>query len=154
MTSQRQLIVLLIAVVGCSPRPPAQDEPPAGEPPRAAALQPAAAPITDQDWILVALGERAAPLGADDRPLTLRLDSGASRAVGFAGCNRYSGNYTLTGDSLRFGPAISTKMSCGTSDAVERSYLAMLPLVVTHAVADDTLTLNGPDGALARFRRQ
>ncbi len=102
----------------------------------------------------MALGERAAPLGADDRPLTLRLESGASRAVGFAGCNRYSGSYTLAGDSLKFGPAISTKMSCGASDEVERSYLATLPLVVTYAVADDTLTLNGPGGTLARFRKQ
>jgi heat shock protein HslJ len=93
-------------------------------------------------------------MGAGDRPLTLRLESAGSRAVGFAGCNRYSGAYTLAGDSLRFGPAISTKMSCGAADQIEQGYLAMLPVVVTYAAADTSLVLNGPGGSLARFRKQ
>ncbi|MGH7516438.1 MAG: META domain-containing protein [Gemmatimonadales bacterium] len=143
--------LLLSAVIGCGPKPPADDEPPQDTPTPPAA---AAAPITDRDWILVALGERPAPLGAGDRPLTLRLESASSRAVGFAGCNRYSGNYILGGDSLKFGPAISTKMSCGASDQVEQGFLAMLPLIVSYAATDSSLTLHGPGGPLARFRKQ
>jgi heat shock protein HslJ len=147
----------LFALAACGPKPPAQDEPPSDRSAQPAPAAPAAAgtsPITDQDWILVELGERPAPMGAGNRPLTLRLQSAESRAVGFAGCNRYSGGYTLAADSLRFGPAISTKMSCGEADKVEQGYLAMLPLVVTYAATDTSLVLNGPGGALARFRKQ
>ena len=149
--------VALVAVGGCGPKPPAQDEPPPDRPAPAEAAAPApatAGAITDQDWILAQLGERTAPMGAGNRPPTLRLQSAESRAVGFAGCNRYSGGYTLAGDSLKFGPAISTKMSCGEADQVERGFLAMLPLVVTYTATDTSLVLNGPGGPLARFRKQ
>lgn len=144
---------LTLAALGCDAKPPAQDGPPPSDLPEATPAADAAAPITDQDWILVALGERSSPKGAGERPLTLRLESASSRAVGFAGCNRYSASYTLAGDSLKFGPAMSTKMSCGESDQVERAYLAMLPLVVTYTATDSSLTLSGPGGALAQFRK-
>ncbi len=150
--------LLIMLASSCGPKPQPQGEPDANAPP--AGAQPpaaqAAAPMSlvDQDWILTALGERDAPLGAGDRPLTLRLDSASSRATGFAGCNRFGAGYTLAGDSLKFGPAISTKMSCGESDRIEQGYLAMLPLVVTYAATDTSLVLNGPGGALARFRKQ
>jgi heat shock protein HslJ len=148
--------LLVVLGTGCGPQPPGRDQPPAEQP---AASTPApssasAATITDKDWILVSLGKRSAPLGAGDRPLTLRLDSASSRATGFAGCNRYSGGYTLAGDSLKFSPAVSTKMSCGESDQVEQGYLAMLPLVVSFTATDTSLVLSGPGGALARFRKQ
>jgi heat shock protein HslJ len=149
--------VTLLVLGACGPKPPAQDEPPAGRSSQSEPAVPAstgASPITDQDWILVQLGERPAPMGAGNRPLTLRLQSAESRAVGFAGCNRYGGSYTLTADSLKFGPAISTKMSCGDADKLEQGFLAMLPLVVTYAATDTSLVLSGPGGALARFRKQ
>jgi putative lipoprotein len=142
-----------VALAGCGPKPP--DEPrDAGPPPaNAPASRPATATITDRDWHLVAIGEQPAPMGAGDRPITLRLESSGTRAVGFAGCNRYSGPFTLAGDSLRFGPAISTKMSCGDADQVEQGFLAMLPLVVSYEATDTSLVLNGPGGPLARFRQ-
>ena len=71
---------------------------------------PARTQITDRDWVLVALGEQSSPLGRGNQPATLRLEASTSRAVGFAGCNRFSASYTLAGDSLRFGPAMATKM--------------------------------------------
>jgi heat shock protein HslJ len=80
-------------------------------------------PVTDRDWVLVSLGEQSSPVGRDKQPATLRLDASANRAVGFAGCNRYSASYTLSGDSLRFGPAIATKMACVDGDELERHYL-------------------------------
>ena len=144
---------VFLALVGCGPKP--ADEPAdAGAPPASApASNPAPGTITDRDWHLVAMGERPAPMGAGNRPITLRLESSGPRAVGFAGCNRYSGPFTLAGDSLRFGPAISTKMSCGDADKVEQGFLAMLPLVVSYEATDTSLVLNGPGGPLARFRQ-
>ena len=76
------------------------------------------------------------------------------RAPGFAGCNRYSAPYTIAGDSLGFGPAISTKMACAEGDSLERAYLAIIPDVTGYQATDSTLTLTGSSGALAVFRAQ
>jgi heat shock protein HslJ len=117
------------------------------QPPAASTASP-----EDREWILVRLGEVAAPLGGGGRPATLRFDRTTDRAAGFAGCNRYSAGYTLAGDSLTFGPAISTKMACADGDELERGYLAMLPAIRSYALSDSTLTLNGSGGPLAHFR--
>lgn len=132
----------MLTIVACSPKPPGAERPPAAT----------AATLTDREWVLVGLGELDGPLGAGGRPATIRFDPATGRAEGFAGCNRYSAAYTLTGDSLAFGPAVSTKMACVDGDELERGYLAMLPAVRSHELSDSTLTLNGSGGPLARFR--
>ena len=108
--------------------------------------------ITDRDWTLVALGEKSDPAGMGGRPVTLRLDSATSRANGFAGCNSYSGSYELAGGKLSFGPAISTKMFCESSQAVEDVYLAALGKISSWELANGVLTLRGAGGTALRFR--
>ena len=110
--------------------------------------------IIERDWSLVALGDSAAPLGSGGKPATVRFDSAAGRASGFAGCNRYSAPYDITGDSVGFGPAISTKMACADGDTLERAFLAIFPSVTGYQATDSTLTLTGSSGALARFKAQ
>ena len=134
--------VWLLAAVACGPRTPNAERPPAAS----------AASLDDREWVLDGLGEVAAPLGAGGRPATLRFDPTTGRAAGFAGCNRYSAGYTLAGDSLTFGPAVSTKMACADGDELERGYLAMLPAIRSYTLSDSTLTLNGSSGPLAHFR--
>src|SRR6266851_321314 len=114
-------VLLLAAALGCGPKPPHREPPPSSP----------AAPITDREWTLATLGERSAPLGGGGHPATLRLESATSRAVGFGSCNRFSASYRLSGDSLSFGPVLSTKMSCADGDELERSFLATLPSVAT-----------------------
>jgi putative lipoprotein len=97
-------------------------------------------------------GEQSAPPGAGGRPATIQFDGGTGRAAGFAGCNRYSGRYTVAGAGLTFGPAVSTKMACTDGDELERSYLAILPRVTSYTVSDTGLILDGSAGPLARFR--
>ena len=132
----------VLLTLGCGRTPPAE------QPPKALAAR----PITDRDWQLVALGERTNPTGSGGQPITLRLDATMSRAAGFAGCNRYSAGYVLTADSLSLAAAISTKMACAEGMDVENSFLATLPSISTYQATDSTLILNGPAGALARFR--
>jgi len=132
----------LLIVVACGPKSPASEQPPALS----------AASLDNREWALVGLGEVTAPLGAGGRPATLQFDPIGGRAAGFAGCNRYSAGYALAGDSLTFGPAISTKMACAEGDELERGYLAMLPAIRSYALSDSTLTLSGSGGPLARFR--
>ena len=108
--------------------------------------------VTSREWTLVALGNSAVP--AAGRPVTLRFDAGENRASGLAPCNQYSGPYTMTRDSLRFGAIISTKMAC-TDDSrnlLEQKYLGGLSAVTTYQQADSTLTLLSTAGEIARFR--
>ena len=132
----------LLPIFACGPKPPASDQRPSVSD----------RPLDNREWALVGLGEAAAPLGAGGRPATIQFDPGAGRAAGFAGCNRYSAGYTLAGDSLTFGPALSTKMACADGDELEREYLAVLPAIRSYQLSDATLTLDGSSGPLARFR--
>lgn len=133
MKCLRAAFVIGLAAAGCKPAP-------------------TAAPITDREWTLVQLGENSSPAGNGGKPVTMTLASAETRASGNAGCNRYSGPYTLSGTSLSFGPAISTKMACNEGMDVETAYLSMLPNVTSFAATDSSLVLLGANGALARFR--
>jgi heat shock protein HslJ len=134
-------LVLLLTACSGPPKPPNRerfDTPP----PK---------PITDREWVLVALATEPVPAGRDHQPATLRLEASPGRAVGFAGCNRFSASYTLAGDSLRFGPATATKMACADGDELERGFLGALPAVSIYQATDSTLTLEGPTGPVLRF---
>lgn len=154
MRSTLPVIAALFALsLGCqkSEQPPPSD-PRQPFPPASVTLPPMA--ITDRDWALSTLGERANPMGNGDRPPTLRLESATGRASGFAGCNRFSGTYTLSGDTLSFGPLASTKMACPQGNDVEVAYLAALGKVRTYTTSDSVLTLRATDAPIAIFRPQ
>ena len=108
--------------------------------------------ITDREWELVALAEDTGPRGAGGRPVTLRLDAASGRAVGFAGCNRFSASYALNGDRLTFGAPIATRMACSEGMDLEGRFLATLELLTGYQATETTLVLSGPEGLLVRFR--
>jgi heat shock protein HslJ len=58
----------------------------------------------------------------------------------------------MRGDSLSFGPAMSTKMACPEGMDLERRFLVALPSITSFTRADSTLTLSGPSGPLAQFK--
>ena len=113
-------ILLALVAMACKPKP---ETPPA--------VNSSSVSIANRDWTLAQLGENTNPVGNGGNPVTLRLDSTELRASGNAGCNRYSGPYTLAGSRLSFGPAISTKMACDQGMDVETAFLSMLPSVTS-----------------------
>jgi heat shock protein HslJ len=146
--------VTLLAL-GCSrPEEAAMTDSTPAVPPPTATVSASPPVITDRDWALASLGERTNPMGAGNRAPTLRLDAAAGRASGFAGCNRFTGPFTLAGDSLRFGPLVSTKMACADGNEVETAYLAALGQAQTWTATDSTLTLHLGGAAIAGFRAQ
>ena len=81
-----------------------------------------------------------------DVAATLYLQDG--QASGDAGCNTFSGDYSIDGDALTFGPMMSTMMICeGEKASTEAAYLAGFPLVASYAVEGDTLGLLDASGA-------
>jgi heat shock protein HslJ len=108
--------------------------------------------LTDRMWALVALGDGSTPPpGAQGKQATLRLDSGNLRVSGFAGCNRFTGGYTQSGDTLRFGALGATKMYCPDGEALERIVLSLVPRVTTWVITEGRLHLSGYGEKLATF---
>ena len=87
------------------------------------------------------------PIPAAANP-TLLLEEGA--ASGDAGCNRFTGEYTLDGESIEFGPFAVTLMACEPAiDEFERAYLAALGTADTIEVTDDAVVIStGADNQL------
>ncbi len=111
-----------------------------------------APPITGKEWVVVALGDRIAPVGSGGHLLTLILDDSTDHVSGFSGCNQYGGSYSLSGDTLKFGPLVSTKMMCIDAIDLESIYLAALPTITTWRLSDSTLTLSGAGAVAVKLR--
>ena len=75
------------------------------------------------------------------------------RVAGSTGCNRFTGPYTLDGESLALGPLAQTMMAClPPRDAVERAYVAALERVARWRADDGELALLDANGdELLRF---
>ena len=142
-------VLIFAAAVACTQKP---DTPPAADSAAPGEISTPPSGITDREWLLVQLGDKLSPQGNGGKPVTLTLASAEGRASGDAGCNQYSGPFTLSGNQLTFGPAISTKMACEQGMDVETAFLSMLNDVRTYQATDSSLTLRGASGPVARFR--
>ena len=109
-------------------------------------------PLESTSWRLVELGGRPA-LGGGERRAHLRFKSDSASVVGFTGCNRLSGQFTRDGTTLRFGPAITTRMACAdpAMNQQEQAFLSALNDTERYAIVGDTLTLFGAAGPMARL---
>jgi heat shock protein HslJ len=78
-------------------------------------------------------------------------------ATGNAGCNQFGGgpegNYSVSGDTLRFHDIAVTRMACGgDKDEVEREVLEVLSDTVSYRIAGNALTITHPSGKGLRLR--
>lgn len=91
------------------------------------------------------------PTGAQ---LSLQFDT-RGRVSGRAGCNRYTGTYTLSGEDLRMAPGAATRMACVPALMdVESRYLRQLAAVQRFDIGEDgTLQLIGAQGERIVARR-
>jgi heat shock protein HslJ len=92
-------------------------------------------------WNLVELGNTA-----DFAHIVPTIEFGADGSVaGFAGCNTFTGSYTINGSTLALGPLATTKIGCvRPASAVESDYLAALTGVTSWEIgADGRLALGG-----------
>ena len=110
-------------------------------------------PPTGVEWQLVSLGGTPAGLGANGHSATLLLDAVAGRASGYAGCNQFSGAYTLTSGALTFGPLAMTRMACAQGGELERRYSMALEQTTDWKVTAKGLELLRGSTLLARFTK-
>jgi len=99
--------------------------------------------LTGKVWALTEL--KGAPLTAGVGISAQFTSDGM--VSGSAGCNRYTGTYTVSGSSITFpSPMATTMMMCDESVmAQESAYLSVLGEVKTYAIKGDQLTLVGSD---------
>lgn len=107
-------------------------------------------------WVLRTLGSSHAVLGADGRPVDLQLLGDEQRAAGFSGCNRYTGGYSLEGESehgspLSFGLMAGTLMACPEGGDIEQPYLQMLSTVTAYRLQGEVLALLADGEVVASF---
>ncbi len=69
------------------------------------------------------------------------------RVTGNAGCNDYTGSYTVAGDTLTIGPLAATQKACGPAETVvETAFMTVMGRVATYAVSGGSLELKTADG--------
>lgn len=132
-------LVGVVAVAGCSHAPGRAD--------------PRAAPLEGTRWVLAEVSGQRAVMGLDEEPVTLQLDHAVGRATGYAGVNRFSGEYHLDEASLRFGPLATTRRA-GPPEAetLEMSVLNALAAVSGWKITGASLELLDHHGSrLMRF---
>lgn len=114
----------------------------------------AAAPLAGTHWRLTELPREEGFAVDPELRAHLVLDAEASRVSGSSGCNRLTGTYTQDGDALTFGPLAGTRMACPEPAMdLERRFHAALEGVTGYSIDGEALTLEGPDGPVARFER-
>ena len=108
-------------------------------------------PLPGTRWLLAEIA--GTPVVEPGRATLDFEESG--RASGNGSCNRFSGTATMVGDSLSFGPLISTKMACVEEalTAQEGRYLGILGAARRYAVSGDTLRIYTTAGEGLRFIR-
>jgi len=138
MTGTAELVAVPLAAGGPSPGPSRSAATASGSAPAGSAA------ITDlggTTWLLVQLGTTT-ELALVVPDIGFAEDGTVS---GFAGCNTFTGSYTVTGSALSLGPLATTKVGCpGPAGAVEADVLAGLAGVRSWSVgADGRLVLDG-----------
>lgn len=103
-------------------------------------------------WKLLALRGQPVQVAEGQREPHLILQGPQKRVVGFAGCNRLLGSYTLEGTSLSFARLAGTMMACVQGGEGERAFLDALSAVAGWRIDGERLELLDAGGAtVAQF---
>lgn len=104
--------------------------------------------LAGTNWSFVSIGGVAV---AADRPTSLQFDG--NRLSGSAGCNRFSGIYSVDGGTLKAGPLMATEMACPGME-LEQAFFKLMASPVSLTFADDgALILTGSEGRTAVLKR-
>jgi heat shock protein HslJ len=106
--------------------------------------------LAGTQWVLSTLGGNTPLTGTQ---VTLNFgDDG--RVSGTDGCNRFTGAFTESGESLTFGPLASTMMACEENVGVQASlFNTALQNTQTFTASESELTLLRGAGAIATFSK-
>lgn len=141
------LIVLSLSLLlaACGPAAEATPQP---EPTFESSI-PTAMPVAQTDpallgaeWKLVSYGPIAATIPAVPETTVTLLFNQDGTMGGAGGCNGYGGNYSVTGDSIRFTEVISTMMACEEDVMAQESALLIgFEAATSYQISGDMLAI-------------
>ena len=97
-------------------------------------------------WKLISLGGPVSQITVDPQ-IETSIDFDAGNLSGNVGCNGFGGEYTVDGNTLTFGPIMSTMMFCEEFAVQESMTLSVLHEKATYELKGNTLTITSADGA-------
>jgi heat shock protein HslJ len=110
-------------------------------------------PLEGISWRLIWYGAGTSPLDGTEIGLVFQTDG---TLVGVSGCNAYSADYRIDGESLVIGAITQTDKACPEPDGVmaqEADYLEAVGSGVSHVITLTGLELRDADGQpIAEFR--
>lgn len=133
------VLTLALMLTACTP---VQGEVPSITTPTSAAVEDEDS-LANTQWALTSFGAPGAETAAmEEVPITLEF-TGEGQLAGNGGCNSYSGEYQLEGETLTVGEIVSTLVACVDTEAMEQeiSYFEALQLATTYALVNDSLTI-------------
>lgn len=117
-------------------------------------LPPAAnfAQVKASNWYLIGMNEK----DVASEKLTLKFDADHPRINLFGGCNNYFGNYTVTDQTISFGPMMGTMMACQDKMNIENAYVGMFDKKhLTYVLEDNYMHLyNGEKHVLTYVNKE
>jgi heat shock protein HslJ len=167
------MVFLAIVLSGCTSQPasqpvatatappvPVQSQAPATQVPLTQAQAATTDPALSGMWYLKMMGLQGgtAPIQVMNTQITAIFDNQGSLS-GFAGCNNYNAQYTLTGESLpngkgiTVGPIASTQKYCADTGSTETQFLQILQKAKSYTVNAGELTITDSIGSVLVFQR-
>ncbi len=102
-------------------------------------------------WELVHINGN--PLTKEQKVPWLELDRGEKRFFGSGGCNQFGGNLEIDGDTISFGPAISTKIACKNMETERAMLRALSRQKLVYEIRGNRLILSSQKDTL-EFRKK
>ena len=107
------------------------------------------------EWRLTHVHGDTAVSGPIEAPFIRFTRDDSLRVGGSTGCNSMGGTYEVSGNTLRFGPLITTKRACADSaaNAQEVRFVGALERTDGYRIEDGRLVLLAGSEPVARFER-
>jgi len=111
--------------------------------------------LANTHWQLSMLGGHAITAEVTPRMPHLTFSQENNKVAGFAGCNRFSGNYEVLADRVNLTELAITQKMCFQQMNLESQFVTALSEVDHYTVIDNTLTLFSNSGlVLGQFTAQ
>lgn len=112
----------------------------------ACASQTGAVSLAGTSWKLASYGPVSAPVAAAPGIETKLVFGADGKLSGNLGCNGFSGDYSVEGGKLTFGPLMATLMACPEPQmSQEGTAFLVLKDSATFTISADTLTITSLD---------
>jgi len=109
--------------------------------------------LAGTQWKLVSYGPPTAQTPALAGS-TLEFRTDANTVMGSGGCNQFSGSYTVTGSTIKFGALLSTLMACADDkmNTQEQKYFVLLGGATRYEISGEQLKIEYKEGSLIFVR--